>query len=213
MKYLRKIMLSTVDLINSFFLLLLETFFPRDFDHKELEERIVKEIEDLKYKKYSSCNYFLNYKDELVRNAIWEMKFKNNRHISKIFAQLVCVFLKDKDDFILIPIPIHKKRRAERGFNQCEWICEDIIKILKEVNYQPKILIRNKYTEKQSWSTDKEARLEKLKGCFVVNEKLKDIIIGKKIVLIDDVVTTGSTIKEARPPPPASLVILVVIAH
>jgi len=252
MNAFKKVTLSTVDKIYSFLLLLLELFFPREFNFSELESKVDLSIIKLRDMRHLDSYYFFSYKEKIIKDAVWELKFKNKRQISKIFAGIFCAFLREKiirgikmknnydffdekldGEFILIPIPIHKRRRSERGFNQCEWLCEDIIKILRKQNtrtgqrtneinrvyemikYEKDILIRNEYTQKQSWSSRAE-RLEKLKGVFEVREKFKSKITGKKIILVDDVTTTGATIKEARRTlleSGASLVISVVIAH
>jgi len=99
---------------------------------------------------------------------------------------------------LLIPIPITKARRKERGFNQTEMLAENLMKIVPAnflLHYEPNILIKTKETEKQTFKNRAE-RLASLKDSFQVTdpEKIKD----KKIILLDDVVTTGATISEVK---------------
>jgi competence protein ComFC len=126
---------------------------------------------------------------------------------------------------ILIPIPLSKKRRRERGFNQAELLCREIIKIQKKNRLTPdpspyqgegcqrrgevftlatNILIKIKETEHQALIKDRNRRLKNLEGTFAVknhrpNEKEKaNFLKGKNIILIDDITTTGATLSEAR---------------
>ena len=93
----------------------------------------------------------------------------------------------------LSPIPLHKYRINQRGFNQSEIICSYISKHLRLDSKE--YLIRSKKTKIQAMLNSKKLRYKNLKGAFKI--KLNMNIIGKNIILIDDVVTTGSTVKEA----------------
>lgn len=94
-------------------------------------------------------------------------------------------------DFLVISVPLHKRRLRWRGFNQAEVLAsaafgENIS------NYMGK-LVRVKYTKPQVKLSEAE-RQNNIKDCFVwEGEKLN----GRNIILIDDVVTTGATINEA----------------
>jgi len=199
----------------------MEIIFPRDFEVSGLEKYLDSQVSDLNK---DNVLFLFKYKDNNLKQAIWEMKFKSNRRVAEVFGKFLAnkinKLLNAGDKYLLLPTPIHKKRRDERGFNQCEWLCEEIIKNIRpnrlsKIKYEPKILLREKYTTKQSWS-DKKAREENLKGAFKVSEKNKDEIVGIKIILIDDVLTTGSTIREMRQTlkeSGASEIISIVIAH
>ncbi|MFA5936789.1 MAG: phosphoribosyltransferase family protein [Candidatus Paceibacterota bacterium] len=114
---------------------------------------------------------------------------------------------------ILIPIPLSKKRYKERGYNQSELICQELIKIDKKTNLphirhgvygaleknfslEKNVLIKIKDTEHQVNIQDRRNRLKNLSDSFFV--KNENLIKGKNIILIDDVLTTGSTLTEAK---------------
>jgi ComF family protein len=108
-------------------------------------------------------------------------------------------------DPVLIPIPLSPKRLHERGFNQSQLICEEIIKLNTrqqnlKIKLEKDILIKPKDTEHQAQIKDRRARLKNISGSFAIRntkenlEKLK----GKNIILIDDILTTGATLTEAR---------------
>ena len=105
---------------------------------------------------------------------------------------------------ILIPIPLSSKRYRERGFNQAELICIELVKISKtrgEVFTLAKnVLIKIKETEHQARIKDRSVRLKNLVGSFAIKnqEKNSEFLKGKNIILIDDITTTGATLNEAR---------------
>lgn len=144
-----------------------------------------------------------SYKDPLIKELIYQMKFRSNKRCAILCGEILAKEISEVglSNFILVPIPIHKKRRRERGFNQCERICEEILRQNStDANYEPKLLIRSIYRDKQSWSNKKD-RAAKITGVFEFNEKImrtQTFNTKQTILLIDDVVTTGSTTLEAR---------------
>ena len=152
-----------------------------------------------------------SYQTPLVRKIIWQMKFRENKWAAKILGKFLAeIFIKNSflinssknftEKIILIPIPIHKKRYQQRGYNQCEWLAKEMIKNLpksmrEKIIYNPQILKRVLYTEKQSWHNEKD-RKKNIKGVFKINSKIN--LFNRTIVLLDDVYTTGSTLLEAR---------------
>lgn len=91
------------------------------------------------------------------------------------------------------PIPLHKYRVNQRGFNQSEIICSYIS---RELRLDSKAyLIRSKKTKIQAMLNSKELRYKNLRGAFILKPNIE--IKDKIIFLVDDVVTSGSTVKEA----------------
>ncbi len=95
-------------------------------------------------------------------------------------------------DFIL-PVPIHKKRLRERGFNQATLLATGIAKA-EGVPILANTLIRKRHTIAQS-SLDREARQQNIVGAFEIRNP--DVIRDKRLLIFDDVFTTGATIHEA----------------
>ena len=135
-----------------------------------------------------------NYKDALTKELLWEVKYRGNRNIASRFAEALLHEIKKEsgENPLLIPIPISDKRRLERGFNQTEIICEEIIKIDK-LEYLPKVLTKSHHTESQTNTTSRKERLENLMNSMKASQ-----VSGRNVVVIDDVTTTGATFKEAE---------------
>lgn len=134
--------------------------------------------------------------DGIVRFFMQKMKFEKNKNIGLALAELseksVREFFSKHHINCIVPIPIHKDRLKERGFNQSEVIA----KVLSEKTGVPMrcdLIGRSKYTIPQS-KLDGEARRDNVKNSFEILDENE--IMGKDIFLVDDIYTTGSTIEE-----------------
>ena len=103
---------------------------------------------------------------------------------------------------ILIPIPLSKKRYRERGYNQAELICRELVEADNKQNtkgsfrLEEKVLIKPYETAHQARIHNRRERMENVIGSFAV--KNAELIAGQNIILIDDITTTGATLSEAR---------------
>lgn len=90
---------------------------------------------------------------------------------------------------LLIPVPLSKRRLAERGFNQSFLLAKAIGKYL-DLPHSKDVLFKIQETQDQI-GLKRVERLLNLKGVFAVKESTA--IKGKSILLVDDILTTGST--------------------
>lgn len=132
----------------------------------------------------------------IVRNKIIEYKFKEKAYLYKTLEKIILndekiySFIEKYD--IIIPIPLHRKRKGERGYNQTELIAKELAKDLN-LSLESKILKKIRDTKKQSTLTKKE-RIKNVENAFVLTNTAK--LKNKKILLFDDIYTTGSTLNE-----------------
>ncbi len=129
-----------------------------------------------------------------AKELIHAFKFNNCRNIYKLIAEMMLTRINEeysnqKFDYI-IPVPLHKQKHYERGYNQSALVASSLAKRL-EIQYSDKLLLRKRYTVSQSSLTATE-RKANLTDAFAAPELLDK----KSILLIDDIFTTGSTINE-----------------
>ena len=136
--------------------------------------------------------YWGNYND-VVREIIHRFKFdgqyKIGRHITEIALDALNERIYNlKLDFI-IPVPMLKKDKIKRGFNQTD-IIADVVSQRLNIPIEPKLLRKVKETKPQSKLGANE-RWQNVKDAFAVDngERLK----GCSLLLVDDIVTTGAT--------------------
>ncbi|MFZ2831573.1 MAG: phosphoribosyltransferase family protein [Minisyncoccia bacterium] len=156
---------------------------------------------------YPFINALFSYRNPLIRELVWRFKYKNAKRVAQSFGKELYegilgeigdgLSVTKSEYFLLVPIPLHKKRERARGYNQSGLLCRAIIEYDTEKIFQleTKALVRTQNTKPQAKSEKRDARLENLRGAFIAD---KTIVKGKHIILIDDVTTTGATFSEAR---------------
>ncbi|MBR0350951.1 MAG: ComF family protein [Clostridia bacterium] len=139
--------------------------------------------------------YFFKY-EGIIRETILKYKFRDKSYLYKTFTNFFiknekfCRFLENYD--IIIPVPISKKRNKERGYNQSGLIATDLSKKL-DLELVNNCLYKTKNVIEQS-KLSKEEREDNIQGVYSL--KNSNILIDKKILLVDDIFTTGSTVNE-----------------
>lgn len=91
---------------------------------------------------------------------------------------------------LILPVPLSKKRRIERGFNQAAVLAKILSKQFN-IPFDEYSLVRTIHTPMHRVAMDKKARELTVKNAFAVTRP--NLIAGKNLLLIDDVVTSGST--------------------
>lgn len=139
--------------------------------------------------------------DNIMKDSIAGFKFQGKKEYADFYAEEIVKVLGDYIRYIspevLVPVPIHRRKKRVRGFNQAELLAKKIGNGLN-ISVTPNLLIRNKNTIPQKELNDKE-RLRNLEKAFEINENDLSVITSVsqlgKVMLIDDIYTTGSTIE------------------
>ena len=155
--------------------------------------KIEKNLQERKY--FNEHLYIFEY-EGIIRRIILKYKFQDKAYLYKTFVNFL---LKNKNFFefikkydTIIPVPISRKRRAVRGYNQSELIVKEIANFtnLKE---ESDCLFKIKNVIEQS-KLNKEERQKNIQGVYELRNKEK--LYKNKILLVDDIYTTGSTVNE-----------------
>jgi len=158
----------------------------REFDRKFSDKKIISEF-------YSP---FVFEKDRELQHAIHALKYEKKFPIGIFLGKVLgSEFKKQEINWkfdLIIPIPLHQLKKAERGYNQSYFIAKGVGNILN-VKVSDRVVKRVKYTESQTTMNLNE-REENISGAFKVSQK--NAIREKSILLLDDVITTGATIAE-----------------
>lgn len=155
---------------------------------------------DCKRKEYHfKYGYSLWVYDSIMKKSISNFKYHYRKEYAKYYIEKVILNYGDVINRmapdVLVPVPIHKSKYRERGYNQAEILANGIAKGLN-IPVIPHLLIRDKKTLPQKQLSDKE-RLKNLQEAFVLNDKAFSEFPEKlnSILLVDDIYTTGSTIE------------------
>lgn len=131
---------------------------------------------------------------------IHHLKYSGMKDLGIFFGEHLAGYIKleieeqkIKYDYI-IPVPLHKTKVRERGYNQSEYLVKGLSGNLN-IPFLFEVITRKRYTKSQTKLTLIE-RENNIKDAFSLNNKHKNELENKNIILLDDVITTGATVNE-----------------
>jgi len=127
-----------------------------------------------------------------VRRAIHALKYQGRRGVAAILAEAMARQLPPPggQEASLCAVPLHPRRRAERGYNQADLLAAGLSRFWSLPVLPSEALIRHRETASQV-GLDYAARQVNVEGAFVAR---REYIAGVAVVLVDDVCTTGATL-------------------
>lgn len=145
------------------------------------------------------------YQDRKTQDLIRAMKFDGSLHATRLCAQIFVDYLKEalaehamfSEDSLLTIIPLHSKRRFERGYDHMIQIPEHMYPLLPKgaaLLVDPVFFVRIKDTKVQAHLARNE-RFVNMKNAFSVRNARQGN--NKRIFILDDVTTTGATLLNA----------------
>jgi ComF family protein len=135
--------------------------------------------------------------DNPLHDLIAQIKYQGKKDLALTLGQSLGKKFKSiapnfKADLIL-PIPIHPKRRAERGYNQSYEIALGLSEII-EIPTED-LLLRLRHTPSQT-KLNKMERLANVKGVFGISKSDLPKLKNKHLIIVDDIITSGATLLE-----------------
>lgn len=134
-------------------------------------------------------------RDTGTQTLLHQIKYKDKPLLAQALGEEVGKQLKNADWIkeldVLIPVPIHPKKRFIRGYNQSEELCKGISTVLN-IEIDNNFIRRSLHTESQT-KKGRFGRWDNIEGAFRKTEHSKDY---KHIAIVDDVITTGATLEK-----------------
>ncbi len=151
----------------------------------------------------------MHYKNPEVQDLVQSLKYDRSAHAAALCADVLADYLREEvasqrafspRKIILIPVPLHKSRARERGYNQIGVVLERLPKEFRDGSLcalAPELLARTRETKQQT-RLPRHERLSNVAGAFDATDA--GAIKGTHVYLIDDVTTTGATLVNAGRP-------------
>jgi ComF family protein len=134
-----------------------------------------------------------------LRELIHLLKYEQVGPAAGVLGQMLAEAIQKlspiADSILVIPVPLHRSKRRQRGFNQAELIARAALKIdgLQAAELATDVLERTRPTVSQIGLT-RPQRVENIRGAFRIRHPSR--VSGRNVVLVDDVLTTGTTASE-----------------
>ncbi|MGB9848052.1 MAG: ComF family protein [Minisyncoccia bacterium] len=143
-----------------------------------------------------------NYEDVAVKALIHQFKYNYIKEIALTLGEFLIIFWEKTTktinenwkDYIIIPVPLHKNKFCERGFNQSEEIAK-VFATQFNLKIFNNVLVRKVNNPPQAQIESYEQRYKNIENIFSITNP--DLIYKQKVILVDDVFTSGATLQEA----------------
>lgn len=179
---------------------LLDLIFPPACEvcRKRCEEALCPDcFSEIKFVKPQLGIYCASAYEGVMRTALHRFKFQRRKNLAEPLGVLLVKYishapgLKMNEVNYIIPVPLHRRRQQQRGYNQAELLA----RVIGRYYEVPVIsaLERIKDTRPQ-FDLQREARFTNIRGAFKVSDA--KAVYNKNVLLLDDIYTTGSTIGE-----------------
>jgi len=142
---------------------------------------------------FLSCFYF--EKEGKLQEAIHLLKYHGIKSMGVMLGREIGKRMRETGNFYdadyLVPIPLHKLKLRERGYNQSEMLCRGI-REFTGIPVDTNLIRRRRYTQSQT-QLDLKERKQNVEDAFEIPPKRLPEVQRKTIILVDDVITTGCT--------------------
>ncbi len=134
-------------------------------------------------------------KRNITQHLLHQLKYRRQEQIGDFLGVWLGTELSKKEEYknvdMVIPVPLHKKKERQRGYNQLTKFGEAIAAHLK-IPYRADVLLKENTTQSQVF----KGRLGRFGNTSVFTLVQPEAIKGKHLLLVDDLVTTGATLEK-----------------
>jgi len=151
----------------------------------------------------------MDYRDNAVQDLIRSLKYDGSAYAASLAAALLADYLREEiaaaktfstRKIFLVPVPLHRSRSRERGFNQIELVLKSLPEEFRSgalSSVGSELLVRTRATRPQT-RLPRSERLSNVAGAF--EAPMPELVQGVHVFLFDDVTTTGATLVNAATP-------------
>lgn len=151
----------------------------------------------------------MDYRDAAVQDLIRSLKYDGSAYAASLAGGLLADYLREEiasaktfstKKIFLVPVPLHRSRVRERGYNQIELVLKALPQEFRDgtlAALAPELLIRSRETRPQT-RLPRTERLSNVAGAFDASNAM--LVHKAHVFLIDDVTTTGATLVNAATP-------------
>jgi ComF family protein len=140
-----------------------------------------------------------------MREAIHTLKYDRvygaSVGLGRMLAEAIAQFASQApQEMLVIPVPLHRSKYAQRGFNQSRALAAEALRFLGKshpgwrLRLASSTLLRQRATETQAGLTPRQRRLN-VRGAFLVSDPA--LVTGQHVLVVDDILTTGATARAA----------------
>lgn len=166
---------------------------PRTRLHLERDNKLEKRFWGKAAIERATAFYYFE-KGSRYRTILHQLKYKNGTQIGFVMAKYAATELLESPDFqqfdYIVPVPLHPKKFAKRGYNQAECIAQGLAAVMGAP-----VETKNLYRAIENPTQTKKSvyeRWENTKGIFALHDA--QLFADKRVLIVDDVLTTGSTL-------------------
>ncbi len=144
--------------------------------------------------------------DGLARDLIARFKYQEQHYLCRPLAGWMASVLRDDPRLrdwaagdggaVLVPVPLHGRRRRERGFNQAESLCRALSRQTGLPVWNALRRVRYTQTQTQLNRAERQQNLRDAIEATPAGRRSTRTLRGARVILVDDVFTTGSTVNE-----------------
>lgn len=131
----------------------------------------------------------------IVQHLIHQLKYKGQEAAGSFLGEWLGAQLRNIPHYatvdVVIPVPLHPRKRRKRGYNQVEKFARALAQHL-QAEYREDILIRKRHTRTQTYKS-RLSRWDSMQEVFALQDA--GLISNTHILLVDDVITTGATLE------------------